>query len=65
MTFGERLLLIRRSKKLTQTKLAKMAGIENTSLCLYEHDRVEPRLFTAICLADALGVSLDELVGRE
>ena len=65
MVFGERLLLQRRRKGLTLSGFSKVCGISAAVLSRYENGKTEPTLFSAICIADALGVTLDYLTGRE
>ena len=60
-TFGERLFWLRFSKRWTQAQLAKRVGVSTSRISEYERDLSEPRLFTAICLSDVLGVSLEYL----
>jgi transcriptional regulator with XRE-family HTH domain len=64
MTFGERLKEARLAKGWTHTKLAEVSGVHENNISTYERGIYEPRIFTAVCLADALGVSLDWLAGR-
>jgi transcriptional regulator with XRE-family HTH domain len=64
-TMGERLQRIRQGKGLSQSQLARAAGVPVASLRNWERDRRELLLKTAARLADALGVTLDELAGRE
>ena len=64
MTIGEAIRKARKNKGVTQTELAKLSGIEQCSICLYERDIISPSMFRAICIADVLDVTLDELVGR-
>jgi transcriptional regulator with XRE-family HTH domain len=65
MTLGQKIRYHRRKNHLTQEELAEKVGMSKIAICLYEQDKREPRFFTAICLADALGVSLDYLAGKE
>ena len=55
----------RRKQALSQEQLAKNAEVTYTTLIKIESGRnTNPTLKTIVKLADALGVSLDELVGR-
>ncbi len=58
---GKQLQRVREEKGVSQAKLAKAAGIPVGTLRNLEQGRRVPRLDTAIKLAEALGVSLDEL----
>ena len=53
---------VRRKKKLTQTELAEKSGILQQNISNYETGFKSPTLESAAKIADALGVSLDELV---
>ena len=63
-TFGRRLKQRRKELGLTQDKLGLLTGLSQTNITFYETEKREPGLFNAICIADALGVSLDWLAGR-
>ena len=63
MTFGERLRDCREYRSMTQTDLDKTVGVSPASIWYYEHNEVDPSLFTASCIATALGVSIDYLAG--
>ena len=58
---GARLQSLRLEKGWTVAKLAVEAGVSETVIHHIERGRNEPSLFSAICLADALGVFLDYL----
>jgi transcriptional regulator with XRE-family HTH domain len=62
-TFGKQLQRVRQAANLSQAKLAKAAGIPVGTLRNLEQGRRIPRLDTAMKLARALGVSIDELTG--
>lgn len=47
---------LRVQKGLTQQNMARMVGISETAYQLYEYGKREPRIGTAILIADALGV---------
>lgn len=55
---------VRLENKLTQRQVAGMLGITEQSYQRYEYGKVVPSALVLISLADALGVSLDYLVGR-
>mgnify|MGYP002376883415 CR=1 FL=1 len=63
MLFGERLLSVRKRKKISQDELAKKLGIHAPVIGRYERNEVKPSIEVAANLANALGVSLDYLVG--
>jgi transcriptional regulator with XRE-family HTH domain len=62
---GEQFKSVRESKSLTQAELAKRAGVRLRSLQEWEQGTRIPRFDRVVQLADALGVSLDELAGRK
>lgn len=64
MTIGQAIKKARKSKGYTQAKVAKKLGVAQTTITYWETDRFSPCLMLAICLADVLGITLDELVGR-
>jgi putative transcriptional regulator len=55
------LAVYRYAAGLTQSELAKRAGISRPALVNIERGRAHPRLLTIRALADALGVDPDEL----
>ena len=63
MTFGERLLGVRKKKKLSQADVGKLIGIKGDAVGRYERDEVKPTIEMAKKLTNGLGVSLDYLVG--
>jgi len=64
MSFGNRVLQFRKSKKVSQIALAKLAGIHPTMLGRYERDETNPTIEMANKLANALDISLDYLIGN-
>ena len=58
------LTAIRKDKGLSQGDLAKQIGIMGVVLGRYERDEVKPSIEVAAKIAQALGVSLDYLVGN-
>jgi transcriptional regulator with XRE-family HTH domain len=63
MLFGERLATVRKKKKVSQDELAKMIGAHAPVIGRYERNEVKPSIEVATKMAEALGVSLDYLVG--
>jgi len=63
MKFGKRLTEVRKDKKLSQDDLAKSVGVHGAVIGRYEREEVKPSIDMATQLAEALGVSLDYLVG--
>ncbi|AUS10142.1 XRE family transcriptional regulator [Laceyella sacchari] len=65
MTLGERLRLLRESRKLSQIELAQALGIPNQSISNYERDYRKPPFDLIQKFADYYEVSMDYLLGRE
>jgi transcriptional regulator with XRE-family HTH domain len=62
---AENIKKARKKKGLTQEKLARLADISNNTLVKIEMGMAkEPTITTIGKIADALNVSIDELVGR-
>lgn len=65
MTIGQHINLIRNRRGMTLDQLAKLSGVsKNTLISWIYHDK-NPNIEPLIKVANALNVSLDELVGRE
>ena len=62
-TFATQLRTLRRARKLTQRALANRCRVYAETVCVYENGKRSPTLKTAIRLAAALNVRLDELAG--
>lgn len=62
--FGKRLQEIRKEKALSQDALAKELGVHGAVIGRYERGEVRPSIEMASKIAEALGVSLDYLVGN-
>ena len=63
VTFGKRLTEVRKDKKMSQEEIAKKVGVHGAVIGRYERDEVKPSIDVATKMAEALGVSLDYLVG--
>lgn len=64
MTTGQAIKKARKAKGYTQLDIARKLGVHQITVSLWETDRNSPCLIFLISLADVLGISLDELVGR-
>lgn len=64
MTLGERIKATRKDYKLTQKELAKILGIDHTTISKWESDIYEPDTDMLNKLADLLDTSVDYLLGR-
>ena len=62
--FGERLTHLRKARGLTQTELGAKAGVSQRVIAYYEQDGAQPPGPMLIDLADAMKISVDELLGR-
>lgn len=60
--FAERLRTLRRQKNLSQTEMARQAGIHHIHYGRYERGEARPSADSLRRLADALGVSSDYLM---
>lgn len=64
MTFGERIVQLRKSFKWSQEELAKQIGTSAPIVGRYERSEIKPSIEVAVRIADALGVSIDYLLGK-
>jgi len=62
MTFGERIVSLRKKLKWSQDVLAKRVGTSAPIIGRYERNEIKPSIDTAKNIADALGVTLDYLI---
>jgi transcriptional regulator with XRE-family HTH domain len=65
VTTGQKIRKLRRERDWTQAELGEKAGINFRNLNRYEHDRFKPGVRVLGRLADAFGVSVDDLLGEE
>lgn len=64
MTIGEHMKAARLSRGLTRPELQRLSGVSEGSIFTAEKDRGFVSVLNLISLSDALGVSLDEYIGR-
>ena len=62
MTFGERVTILRKQRKLKQTELGDLIGTSGDIVSKYERDTITPSIDVASKMAKALNVSLDHLI---
>lgn len=63
MTFGERIISLRKKNKWSQDELAKRIGTSAPIIGRYERNEIKPSIEVAKKLADELGVTIDYLIG--
>lgn len=63
MQLNENLIRIRKERSISQEILSKRSGIAQSAISNIEKGNHSPTIYTAQKLADALGVSLVELIG--
>ena len=63
--FGQRLADLRRGAGLSQMALAKVSGVSRRMIAHYENRGALPPGHVLAALAEALGTSVDELVGKK
>ena len=62
MTFGERIIAMRKAKNISQTALAKVMGITQPTIHEYERDRVSPSIQAIQNISQAYNVNLHWLL---
>ena len=65
LTIGQAIKRTMKSKGITSLKLSEMTGYHPNIICNWLTDKNAPIITAVIDIADALGVSIDELIGRE
>ena len=50
---------------MSRKELIELSGIGESSLPKYEADMNAPGLYALVAMADALGISIDELIGHK
>lgn len=63
--FSKNLKVLRENRKLSQNKLAKMIGVNQTTVARWEDDEMTPRLDMVLKLAEIFDVDLATLAGRK
>jgi transcriptional regulator with XRE-family HTH domain len=64
MTFGQKIALLRKAKKLSQSALAKEVGTSFSVISRYERDEMLPSVENAKKIAIVLGTTVGYLLGE-
>ena len=64
-TFGERFQRLRKEKGLTQDKIAEAVNVSSQTVSKWENDINMPDITLLLRLSEILGVTTDELLGKE
>ena len=64
-SFGQRFSRLRKTRGLTQEELGEKLGISGQAVSKWENDASMPDVGILVELSEILGVSLDELLGKE
>lgn len=62
---GERIRALRQQRGLNQEQLAELANLNRVTVAKYESGRVEPGAQALARIADAMDVTVDEILGRQ
>lgn len=65
MTFGRRLQQVRKAAGLSQEQLGELVGMSRQAVSKWELDQAAPDIDTLALLCGVLGISADELLGRD
>ena len=63
--YGKRIKELRIEKNLTQLELAKIIGVKQSFISMWEHENIEPNIDNIIKLANFFEVCTDYLLGRQ
>ena len=62
VTFGERLLELRKNKNISQEEFAEILDVSRQSISKWENDKAYPEMARLLFMSDYFGVSLDYLM---
>lgn len=62
MSFGQKLLELRKEKDFSQAEVAKTIGVDKSQVSLWENDKIQPSIDSVIALSKLFAVSVDYLV---
>ncbi len=64
LTMGESIKKAREDRSLSRTALSNKSGVLPSTIRAWEHDITNPTIMNIWAVADALDMSIDELIGR-
>jgi transcriptional regulator with XRE-family HTH domain len=64
-SLGQNIRLLRKQKGLTQVELAKKLDCSQAVITAYESSKKKPAIDTLSRLADVLGVTIDQIIGKK
>lgn len=62
---GEKLRLARKKAKMSQEEVAEKLNIARSNISKYEHDKLEPNIYTLKQFCEIYGITADYLLGIE
>lgn len=65
LTIGQYINIARNKRNMTLNQLAEKSGVPKDTICSWIYHGHYPSIVLLICVADALDMSLDEVVGRK
>lgn len=65
LTMGESIKKAREDRSLSRTELSNKSGVMSTTIRAWEQDITNPTIMNIWAVADALDISIDELIGRK
>lgn len=63
--YGANIRQLRKAKKITQQDFAKLFGVDNTTISVWELEKAEPSIKHLITMAKFFGVTIDEIIGYD
>lgn len=63
LSLGKQLRSVREDHYISLRELSRMSNVHYTTIYMWEHDKVKPRIDSLVLVARALGVSIQEYTG--
>ena len=64
LTLGQRLASLRKTKGISQSELAQLLNLGQSTIAMYETDKRQPDVATICSIANIFHVSIDYLLGK-